>query len=142
MSAIPESEYAYYEYTLPVKAGQITGDERLPVAIVAGVAAAEINLAALIGSSPGALFEFEVRAAGPAYIGMNKSATSGVTITAGVASLGRRITSGDAAGQNRFWVSRDMPFLEVIADLANTNITYRKCCVNFSRRNDAVATGH
>lgn len=142
MSAFPEAVLQNAYYGLPVKAGEIIGDERLPVAITAGVAAAEINLTAQIGNSHGCYIEFEVRNNGPVYVGMSKKLTSALTLTAGATSLGRRITSADAIAQNRFWVTKDMPFLEIISDVAATAVTYRRVDQNASRRKDAIATGH
>lgn len=135
-----DSQVGGFEYTLPVKAGQITGDERVPVALTVGVAATEVNLTALIGNSPGAWITFEVRDAGPLYVGMNKAASSGTTLTAGVGSLGTRIQASDQP--QSFWVEKSMPFIEVIADAASTDIVYRRSNPNRKVRNNVMATGH
>lgn len=140
MSATIDSQVGGFEYTLPVKTGIIEGDERLPVALNVGVAAAEVNLSALIGDSPGAWITIEVRDAGPLYVGMNKAATSATSLTAGTASLGTRIQASDSP--QSFWVERSMPFIEVISDNANTHILYRRSNPNRMQRNDKMSTGH
>lgn len=138
MSAFPDVVLADSELCLPVKAGQLAGDELVPIHVVVGVAAAELNLSALIGQSPGAWISFEVRAAGPLYVGMCKSATSGVSLTAGVASLGVTCAKDTVS---HFWVSKAFPFVEVIAGAAGTDITYRRSNPNRSVRTNAMTTG-
>lgn len=142
MSAIPDVQLGGFEYTLPLKTGMVTGDERLPVALNIATAgtAQEINLSALIGNSPGCWISIQVRDAGPAYVGMNKSATSGVTLTNGTGSLGVRIQASDP--EQHFWVERKFPFIEVNADTNNTHIVYRRSNINRNIRDDAMATGH
>lgn len=140
MSAQPDSMVGGFELTLPMKTGEITGNERLPVAATIGVAASEINLSALIGNAPGCWITIEVRDAGPLYVGMNKAATSATSITAGTASLGTRIQSTDQP--QHFWVEKKFPYVEMIADAANTHILYRRSNPNRSGRNDAMTSGH
>lgn len=142
MSAFPDVIIGNKEYGIPVKTGAIVGDERLPIAFIAGVAASELDLRALIGNSPGAFIEFEVRDAGPLYVGMNKAATSATSLTAGTASLGRQITLTPGLNRAIFWVSRDLPFCEVISDAATTHILYRRVNPNRWLRDNVMATGH
>lgn len=142
MSAFPDVIVANYEYIIPTKAGEVKGDERLPIAGTSGVVALELDLRALIGESPGAFIEFSVRNNGPMYIGMSKAATSGVTLTAGATSLGKKIAITDPQGSVIFWVSRELPFCEHIADAAATAFTFRRCNPNRKVRDNAVATGH
>jgi len=139
MSGIPDVMIADVELTMPVKSGQITGNERLPIILDVGVAASEIDLRSLIGESPGAWITFELRDAGPIYIGMNKSASSATSITAGDSSLGKKITAGN---ERMFWVTKDLPFCEAIADAANSTLHYYRSCPNRRLRNDTMATGH
>lgn len=142
MSAIPDVQVGGFEYTLPVKTGEITGDERLPVALTIATAgtAQEINLSALIGESPGAWISIQVRDAGPVYVGMNKAATSAVSLTNGTASLGVRIQASDP--EQHFWVEKRMPFIEVNTDVNTTHIVYRRSNPNRKIRSNAAATGH
>jgi len=143
MSAFPDVVIANKEYTMGVKTGQQTADERLPIAATSGVAAVELDLRVLIGDSPGAFIEFQVRNNGPMYIGMAKSATSGVTLTAGVASLGYCLKLTDSPGSKvTFWVSREMPFCEHIADIAATAFVYRRVNPNRKARDTQMLTGH
>lgn len=142
MSAIPDVQVGGFEYTLPLKTGMITGDERLPIALNVAVAgtAQEINLSALIGNSPGCWISIQVRDGGPLYVGMNKSATSAVSLTNGTGSLGVRIQATDP--EQHFWVERSLPFIEVNADANNTHIVYRRSNPNRALRNNTMATGH
>lgn len=140
MSATPDVMLGGFEYTLPMKTGEINGNERLPIVVTAGVAAAELDLRNLIGQSQGAWISFQVFDGGPLYIGMNKAATSATSLTAGNTSLGRRVAVTD--GEVHFWVEHAFPFCEIIADVASTHIQYRRSNSNRSNRDNAVAIGH
>lgn len=140
MAAQPDVVIAGFEETLPVKTTAITGDERVPVTATIGTSATEINLSSLIGGDSGAYITFEVRSGGPLYVGMNKAATSVTSLTNGTASLGRRILSTDPA--KGFWVTKDLPFIEVISDVAGTAIMYYKSNPNRAARTNAVVVGH
>lgn len=125
---------AAFERCMPVKTGMISGNECLPIAGTAGVAAAEVDLSVLIGASPGCWITVECRSNGPLYIGMNKAATGATSLTAGTGSLGERVLSTDKNAE--FWVTSDFKFCEVIADLASTAYTIRR-----SNRNRRLRKG-
>lgn len=134
---INDAQLTAFEETLPRKAGSIAGDERKPIVLTVNAAAAEVDLSALIGQERGAWITFGVRN-GTIYIGINKTATSGTTITNGDNSLGYKLRDTDTP--KPFWVERSAPFIEVIADAAGAVLHYYRSNPNRSNRKGVSST--